>query len=128
MATIQVAIANIKKRGEKLIRGTIIGTASRIIRRTPIDEGTLRGNWQPSINQAINTQISRKDTTGAAVGADISREGQRLTIGDVFYMSNNLPYAARIEFDGWSRLQAPQGMMRIEVLETAAAIRANRAT
>jgi hypothetical protein len=40
-------------------------------------------------------------------------------------MTNNLPYAARIEFDRWST-QASAGMMRIEVLETAAAIEANR--
>jgi hypothetical protein len=40
-------------------------------------------------------------------------------------MANNLPYAARIEFDSWST-QASGGMMRIEVLETTAAIRANR--
>jgi hypothetical protein len=39
-------------------------------------------------------------------------------------MTNNLPYAAAIEFG--SSTQAPQGMMRIEVLETAAAIEANR--
>lgn len=125
MATIGQAVLNIKKRAEKMVRGTVIGCASRIIKRTPVDEGTLRGNWQPSINQPVYTPISRQDTSGAAVDADIAREGQRLTIGAVFYMTNNLPYAARIEFDGWSE-KAKQGMMRIEVLETAAAIRANR--
>lgn len=126
MATIGQAVLNIQKHAEKMVRGTVIGCASRIIKRTPVDEGTLRGNWQPSLSQPINTTITRKDKNGAAVEADIMREGERLKIGGVFFMSNNLPYAARIEFEGWSRLQAPQGMMRIEVLETAAAIRANR--
>jgi hypothetical protein len=125
MATIGQAIININKRTEKMVRGTIIGCASRIIKRTPVDEGTLRGNWQPSIDRPVNTTINRTDKAGQAVSADIRREGQRLNIGAVFYMTNNLPYAARIEFDGWST-QASAGMMRIEVIETAAAIRANR--
>ena len=125
MATIGQAVININKRTEKMVRGTIIGCASRIIKRTPVDEGTLRGNWQPSIGQPVNTTINRTDKAGQAVSADIRREGQRLNIGAVFYMTNNLPYAARIEFDGWST-QASAGMMRIEVLETAAAIQANR--
>jgi hypothetical protein len=125
MATIGQAVININKRTEKMVRGTIIGCASRIIKRTPVDEGTLRGNWQPSIDRPVNTTINRTDKAGQAVSADIRREGQRLNIGAVFYMTNNLPYAARIEFDGWST-QASAGMMRIEVLETAAAIEANR--
>jgi hypothetical protein len=125
MATIGQAIININKRAEKMVRGTVIGCASRIIKRTPVDEGTLRGNWQPSIGQPVNTTITRTDKAGEAVSADIAREGQRLNIGAVFYMTNNLPYAARVEFDAWSQ-QAPAGMMRIEVLETATAIEANR--
>jgi hypothetical protein len=125
MATIGQAVININKRTEKMVRGTIIGCASRIIKRTPVDEGTLRGNWQPSIDRPVNTTINRTDKAGQAVASDIAREGQRLNIGAVFYMTNNLPYAARIEFDGWST-QASAGMMRIEVLETAAAIEANR--
>lgn len=152
MATIEQAVLNIKKRAEKMVRGTVIGCASRIIKRTPVGNpelwlynndgvyvdyiayrgypegyvgGTLRGNWQPSIGQPITTEIDRIDKSGATVTADIKKEGERLDLGSVFYLTNNLPYAARIEFDGWST-QASQGMMRIEVLETAAAIRANR--
>jgi hypothetical protein len=139
MATIQQAVLNIQKHAEKMMRGTVIGCASRIIKRTPVGNpdlwagrapvgyvgGTLRGNWQPSIGQPVSGTITRTDSSGAAVTSDIAREGQRLNIGAVFYMTNNLPYAARIEFDGWST-QASAGMMRIEVLETAAAIEANR--
>jgi len=126
VATIGQAVLNISRRAEKMVRGTVIGCASRIIKRTPVDEGTLRGNWQPSLSEPINAEITRKDKNASAVSADIMREGQRLKIGGVFFMSNNLSYAAKIEFDGWSKFKAPQGMMRIEVLETAAAIRANR--
>ena len=124
MATIEQAVLNINKRTEKMVRGTVIGCSSRIIKRTPVDEGTLRGNWQPSIGQPVETTIDRIDPKGAASKSDLAKEGQRLKIGEVFYMSNNLSYAADIEFG--SSKKAPQGMMRIEVLETAAAIEANR--
>jgi len=124
MATIGQAVININKRTEKMVRGTVIGCASRIIKRTPVKDGTLRGNWQASIGQPVQTTIDRMDKNGAASVSDVAREGQRLNIGAVFYMTNNLPYAAAIEFG--SSTQAPQGMMRIEVLETAAAIQANR--
>lgn len=124
MATIRQAVLNINKRAEKMVRGTVIGCASRIIKRTPVKEGTLRGNWQPSIGQAVLATIDRIDPNGAAAATDTAREGQRLKIGAVFYMANNLPYAAAIEFG--SSKQAPAGMMRIELLETAAAIEANR--
>lgn len=124
MATIGEAVLNINKRAEKMVRGTIIGCASRIIKRTPVKDGTLRGNWQASIDQPVITTIDRIDPNGAAAATDTAREGQRVKIGAVFYMTNNLPYAAAIEFG--SSKQAPEGMMRIEVLETAAAIEANR--
>jgi predicted transcriptional regulator YdeE len=124
MPTIGTAVLNMSKRAEKMVRGTVIGCASRIIKRTPVDQGTLRGNWQMSIGQPISTTIDREDKSGSAASSEIAKEGQKLNIGAVFYMSNNLPYAAAIEFG--SSKQAPEGMMRIEVLETAAAIQANR--
>lgn len=152
VADLRTAIDNIRKRGEMMVRGMVIGCASRIVKRTPVGNpelwlfnnngvyvdylayndwpegyvgGTLRGNWQSSLGSPITTEIDRVDKNGIAATEDVKREGNKLKMGGVFFMSNNLPYAARIEFDGWSS-QAMQGMLRIEVLETAAAIRANR--
>ena len=34
----------------------------------------------------------------------------------VVYLTNNLPYAARIEYDGWSHTKAPEGMVRKNVI------------
>jgi hypothetical protein len=125
MATVQQAVLNIKKLAQRDARRYTLDCANRIIRRTPVDTGMLRGGWQPSINAPINTEINRVDKNNAAVSADIKRESDRLVIGDIFYMTNNLPYAARIEYDGWSQ-QAVQGMMRVSVIEVAAAINAGR--
>jgi hypothetical protein len=152
MATIEKAVFNINKRAKQMVRAIVIGCASRIIKRTPVGNpelwlfknngvyvdylaykdppegyvgGTLRGNWQSSISNPITTTTNRVDKTGVAAKSEVISTASKIKIGSVFYMTNNLPYAARIEFDGWST-QASAGMLRIEVLETAAAIRANR--
>jgi hypothetical protein len=36
--------------------------------------------------------------------------------GNVWYLTNNLPYIARLEFDSWST-QAREGMVRISLRE-----------
>lgn len=116
---------SIKKLAQRDARRYTLDCANRIIRRTPFDTGILRGGWQPSINTPINTEINRPDKNNSIVSAEIKLNSDRLVLGDIFYMSNNLPYAARIEYDGWSQ-QAVQGMMRISVIEVAAAINAGR--
>jgi hypothetical protein len=35
--------------------------------------------------------------------------------GSVTMLSNNMPYAYRVEFDGWSHTKAPEGMLRRNV-------------
>ena len=60
----------------------------RIIRRTPVDTGRLKGNWQITSN---------------------------IKLGKRVFISNNLPYAKRIE-DGYSK-QAPMGMVKVTVAE-----------
>ena len=38
--------------------------------------------------------------------------------GQTIFITNSLPYAYRLEYDGWSR-QAPAGMVRVTVVEFA---------
>lgn len=118
-------IKSINKETEKVIRGTLLGLTSRIIKATPVDLGTLRGNWQSSIGTPILGTTERTDKSGGASIAESSSSLKEIKIGDVFYMTNNLPYAAVIELGGAGR--APVGMMRIAVAQTAAAIRAGGA-
>lgn len=50
---------------------------------------------------------------------------------DVMYLRNNLPYAYRIEYEGWSKVKAPEGMVRRNVARFRRilneAVRENRA-
>jgi len=105
------------------IRGTLLSFSRRVIRETPVDTGRLRGNWQSSLNVPENIPVERfqKAKTSGAASADASATIDKLQIGDIFWFTNNLPYARRIE-EGYS-LQAPEGMLRRNVALLASKFR-----
>lgn len=94
-------------------RIVIIKLFSAVIQDTPVLSGRLRGNWQTSIGSPVTSVIGVRDM-GAAV-AEVQSKAQQSQLTDTVFLRNNLPYAYRIEFDGWSRTKAPQGMMRRNV-------------
>ena len=94
-------------------RIVIIKLFSAVIQDTPVLSGRLRGNWQTSIGSPVTSVIGVRDM-GAAV-AEVQSKAQQSQLTDTVFLRNNLPYAYRIEFDGWSHTKAPQGMMRRNV-------------
>lgn len=83
-----------------------------IVKDTPVDSGRARGNWQASFNGPINTQTNRRDKDATLVINEIIGA---LKPGDgVWWLTNNLPYIAKLEYDGHSK-QAPEGMVRKNV-------------
>lgn len=105
------AINDIKDVPEKVIRGTLIGLGTKIIKRSPVDTGRFRGNWQFTTNAPASGQLA---ATGVPTGELVSA-AETWQSGSVFYMTNNLPYGERLEY-GWSK-QAPSGMVRITLTE-----------
>jgi hypothetical protein len=97
-----------KKKVTKIFRGTALSLFGKIVVRTPVDTGRLRGNWQVQLNSAPTGTL---DTTKVQ---DPS-EAKRAKLGDAIFIINNLPYAEVIE-DGSSK-QAPQGMVKVTVAE-----------
>lgn len=94
---------------DKVRRASVLELFKLVIMATPVDTGRLRGNWQTTINSPAGSEISRDDTSGAAALAEaMANLG---SLADVVWFTNNLPYAERIEYEGWSR-QAPEGMVR----------------
>lgn len=113
-----------------------IGQASqqlfdRIVQRTPVGDpslwswpahsdytpGTLKAGWQ-----ITNTTASRGDSGRFQSDAGVlSNYGLMAKIGGAnnkVYATiyNEVPYAQRVE-NGWSTKQAPQGMMRVSIME-----------
>ena len=95
-----------------LAEASVIELFASVIRDTPVKDGQLRGNWQTTENSPATGEIDReqkeKDSGPATLEAFANVNGTGL-----FYLTNNLPYAERVEFDGWSKIKAPRGMVRI---------------
>lgn len=75
--------------------------------------GQFRGNWQVSVGAPAVGTIDNIDPEGSSTIAAGRAVILSATLGDTIYITNNLPYARRIEY-GWSR-QAPAGVVRITV-------------
>lgn len=100
---------------EKLVRGTLLGLTNRIVKRSPVDTGRFRNNWQASTGTPATGQVQGTDKTGNKAVDAARTQVNKLEMGQDFYLSNNLPYAHRLEF-GWSK-QAPSGMLRLSIAE-----------
>lgn len=110
---------------EVLVKTICIDLLKDIVLNTPVDSGRARANWQCSVNTPISGQLSFSADTGSGITApresaasgDAILRGQAVAAhaaGNVFWISNNLPYIYRLEFEGWSK-QAPNGMVRLAI-------------
>ena len=99
---------------ENIRKAIIFELFSSVIMDTPVDTGRLRGNWVLSSGLPYSGTVSLDDPSGGRVMLELKTfvDSGVLKTDQVIYMSNNLPYAYRIEYDGWSHTKAPQGMVR----------------
>lgn len=107
---------------DKAVRQTVVLASQGVIMNTPVDTGRLRGNWQFGHTFPAG-QVELPDTSGAATIAKIAGQTMRLRAGGECWIVNNLPYAGKIEY-GHSSVKAPQGMVRITLLNLPHAIEA----
>ena len=98
---------------ENAIKAAIVGLCGDIISDTPVDTGRLKNNWFPSVDTASAETTEQTANTARARLETAVSQGYKLD--KVFYFTNNLPYAYRIEFEGWSK-KAPQGMVRRNIV------------
>ncbi|MDP2322569.1 MAG: HK97 gp10 family phage protein [Gammaproteobacteria bacterium] len=89
---------------------------SRVIARTPVDTGRLRGNWQAGVREYAAGELDRLDPSGGETTALMVTAVSSAEPHAALTLTNNLPYARRIEYDNWSQ-QAPAGMVRVSVAE-----------
>lgn len=98
----------------ELHKAIILELFSSVILDTPVLEGRLRGNWIISSNSPASGTIEVTDPSGQKTIGKVQDFITKLDNGKNFsvFLSNNLPYAYRIEYDGWSHTKAPAGMVR----------------
>lgn len=94
---------------DEVATASMLAISTSIITMTPVDTGRARGNWLPN-------KGTPKDGTTNNTKVDFDKVEQTIkeSIGDVFYLTNNLPYIKALEFEGHSD-QAPAGMVRVSI-------------
>lgn len=99
---------------EDLNKVVILELFTSVILDTPVLEGRLRGNWLITANDPANGTVEIIDPSGDRTVRNIESFIAKMSGEKNFdvYLTNNLPYAHRIEFDGWSKTKAPEGMVR----------------
>jgi hypothetical protein len=105
---------------EQASRAVVLDASSRVGLRSPVDKGTYLANHNVS-EGAPDFSVSETTTEDRQVVA--KKAGQIISnpFGK-FYISNGLPYAARIEFDNWSK-KAMGGVYRLAAQDTKNNIR-----
>ncbi len=99
--------------GTKEIRRLSLFALGQLIKKSPVDEGVFRGNWNVGLNKTnISVDGDRRFREAIAEGNSVIGS---IKSGDSIDLSNALPYAMRIEY-GWSD-QAPAGVVRVTQYE-----------
>lgn len=101
---------------DKAVRATGFELVRRIILKTPVDQGRLRSNWKVTIGAPASGTLDRTDASGQGT-IQAAMAAIQQAPGSVLWISNNLPYARRIEYEGHSSIKAPAGMVRVSIAE-----------
>ena len=105
-----------------------------VIEKTPVDKGGAKANWVATLNRPYGSIVKTTDESGSisiSKGISIAKNAS----GNIFYLTNNLPYIRKLEFGGYSSgpkivggfsTQAPRGMVRLTMMEIKAKLRKYR--
>lgn len=120
---------------DDLVGLVVVKVAAKLDYRSPVGDasywatkppkgyvgGRFRANWQLGVGTIPGGQVEATDRSakypdrGGDTTSRIIAVIPEDAAGRVFYLSNNVPYAQRIE-DGWSR-QAPTGLVALTAME-----------
>jgi hypothetical protein len=126
------------------VKQTVMEIGNRVVYRSPVGDATkwdaafiksatnlgwigagyaggrFRANWQYGFNSIPSGDLPDIDASGAVSNGRIEDGVFASPVAGVHYITNNLPYAQRLE-DGYSK-QAPSGMVGLVMMEAPAII------
>lgn len=95
-------------------RDVVFLVGRRLVTMSPVDTGRFRSNWQFSTGTPAVGETAEIEGDGETLDRLLLAVGD-LSIGEVAYIVNNLPYAIPLEY-GHST-QAPAGMVRVTIAD-----------
>ena len=107
---------------DEVARDTFVDLFTSIVDSTPVDKGFLRNRWTPSIKTPNVSSQAGPDPSGTRAKAMVHATIRKPAL---YYFTNNMHYAEKIEFYGGSPNQAPQGMVRINMRRVKQILREN---
>lgn len=99
---------------ETVIKSSLIRVGSSIVVKSPVDTGRFKNNWLSAYGTIDTTVTQAVDLSGSAAIGRLTEKASGVNVGETFYFTNSLPYAERLEYEGWSE-QAKAGMVRVSV-------------
>ena len=81
----------------QIARAIAIELETRVVQKSPVDTGRLRGNWNVGIN-APNMAEQGADISGMESNARALGALSNFKLGDSIFITNNLPYTHKLEF------------------------------
>lgn len=108
-----------KVKTDTVVKRLTFSLFARCIMMSPVDTGRFRANWQlgvgaPVFNASEDSDVGPVTQDGSGNSSTKTKVLLKLNaseLGDKIFLTNNLPYAARLEY-GYSK-QAPHGMVRL---------------
>lgn len=113
-------VAKAKENADLVVRRVTFDIFDRVIDKTPVDTGRLKGSWLPAIGSVPSGDPNTPDKSGAVSIARVAATTLKAKAGDIIYMISQLPYSRRIEY-GHSK-QAPGGMVRTSIAEFSSVV------
>lgn len=119
-----------KGRADAIVRKIVIDVGTSLVMKSPVGDakywinpapkgytgGRFRGNWQYALGNYSTDTTQDIDKSGSISIGRVTSGVPDDAGGKVHYITNSLPYAKRLE-EGWSKRQAPVGMVGITVVE-----------
>ena len=94
-------------KAELVVRKVALELGGQMIDRSPVDTGRFKSNFMTEVGSSPNTSTTTTaEKSGARSRAQLSEKVGGWKPGQTIWIVNNLPYAYRIEYKGWSK-QAP---------------------
>lgn len=103
---------DVKNNLDSFYRSIALSAGNSLVMLSPVDTGRFRNNWNFSVGQDDTSTSASADKTGTMALGRLRAKIRLTKMGDTVYMTNNLPYALRLE-NGWSQQRpAEQGIVK----------------
>lgn len=103
-----------KKDLNEIPAAVVLRIGNQTVLQAPVAEGFFKNNLNSSIGEISYMTDAPSDVNGAKSLQGLAETFSIFGTGMVGYFTSSMPYARRIEYDGWSQ-QAPNGVFRINI-------------